>query len=169
MNRIKYCAFIVYFLSAACASECGPERYRAFQFADAEINTIFIRMLVDIGVQHEVDEDGTVTPSRQDICEFNETISVISEIYHPMYGFSLPITESVRSFTADLNDLEVEYRQFTLGDRTTFVFEDESTLDMAISLFHDRYRDQSAWELFEKKFGSSQNSNDAPPPTRPAL
>jgi len=169
MNMVKICVFIVYFLSAACASECGPERYTAMRFADEEINSIFIRMLVDNEVQHQVDENGTVTPSRHDICEFNETISVISEIYHPMYGFSLPITESVRSFTADLNDLEVEYRQFTLGDRTTFVFEDESTLDMANSLFVDRYRDQHALELFEKKFGSSQNSNDAPPPTRPEL
>lgn len=155
MNITKHCVFIVYFFSVACASECGPERYSAMRFANGEINSIFIRMLVDNGVQHVIDEDGTVTPSRQDICEFNETISVIREIYHPMYGVSIATSEILQSFTADLNELELKYRQFTLGDYTTFVFEDEPTLEMANSLFDDRYRDQHALELYEKKFKSN--------------
>lgn len=139
-------------MSAVCAADCGPESYSKFQFADAKVNAQFIEKLMEKGVKHKVDRNGYVTATKRGDCDFNATISNVREIYYPAYGFSMFTTDSLPLFAADLDEMEVAYRQVILADRTIFAFNDKPTLDFAISLIDARYKDQIALELFELKF-----------------
>ena len=124
--------------------------YETFKFSDKDINNVFVKKLVESDVAYSINVDGSVATAPESQCEFNAILEVVSNLYMPPIGFSIPDSSLTNAMLARFTNENIDVKHVVLRERVIFSFSNEKHRVRAEDIFEKEFKNRVYEEAISK-------------------